>query len=172
MTMRGLLFGLPVVAMVVAGCGDDDDDAATPTTASAGSDEAATTASADFDVVFDGEECTVTGPESVPAGEYTFVLTDTSGLSPVELYVRRYVDGHTHQELIDQQNEAGGPGVLIPKPDWVWPVVVDIDTSELDLAENQFQLDHVAEPGPHGMNVWSPERPDEQWFCTPPFEVT
>ena len=177
--MRLLLFGFLAVAMVAAGCGGDD-DAATPTTASAGSDESdevATTAGADFDVVFDGEECTVTGPESVPAGEYVFVFTDNSDLgtqeSPVEMWLREYVDGHRHQELIDiQEEEYGGPGGAIEiRPPWVLNTRVSYDAPELDLEENQTQSAAILEPGPHGMNV-AVAGPERQWICNPAFEVT
>jgi hypothetical protein len=36
-----------------------------------------------------------------------------------QLFVRRIEDGHTYQEAIDIQNEAGGPGTYIPRPELV-----------------------------------------------------
>lgn len=164
--MRALLFGFLALALVAAGCGDDDEDA-----------EAAPTAGADFDVVFDGEECIVTGPESVSAGEFVFVFTDNSGLAtdsaPVDLWVRQYLDGHTHQELIElQQDEYGGPGGSIQaRPPWVVNTRVSYDAPELDLAENQKQSAYILEPGAHGLNV-SISAPERQWLCTPALDVT
>ena len=165
--------------MVAAGCSGDDDDTATPTTtvASAGSDEAATTVGADFDVVFDGDECTVKGPESVPAGEYVFVFTDNSDLgtekTPVLMWVRAYVDGHSHEELLEiQEEEYGGPGGSVEiRPPWVMNTRVTYDVPALDLAENQTQSAAILEPGPHGMNV-AVSGPARQWFCLPAFDVT
>ena len=164
--MRALMLGFLVLAMLATACGDDDDDAAT-----------ATTTDADFDVVFDGEECTVTGPDSVPAGEYTFVLTDDSGLAtdsaPVDLWVRQYLDGHTNQELIDlQEDEYGGPGGAVEiRPPWVVNTRVTYDAPELDLEENQKQSAYILESGAHGMNI-SVSAPERQWICIPAFEVT
>jgi hypothetical protein len=152
--------------LVLAGCGDDDDDAATPTTASAGSNEVATTASADVDVMFDGEECTVTGPESVPAGSVTVVLTDTSEMD-VDVDVAGYDDGYTYADLEEYIEENGGEGVRISPPDWSSSVMRDFEASALDLAENQTQYAFVLEAGSHGIVVHR----DGDWGCAG-FEVT
>ena len=149
--VRALLFGFVVLAMVAAGCGDDDDDASTPTTAADDSDEAATTAIADFEVVFDGEVCTITGPESVPAGEYTFVLTDTSGLEGPDLYVDAYADGYTYTDHAEFIEDAGGDGTTgVDRPDWAPEAVRIFGAPTLELEENQTQKDYRLEAGPHG----------------------
>ena len=159
--------------MLAMGCGDDDEDA---TTASNGSDAVASTAGADFDVVFDGEACTVTGPRSVPPGEYVFVFTDDSDLAtdstPVELWVREYLDEHTHQELIDiQEQEYGGAGAFIEqRPPWVVNTRVTYDAPQLELEEHQTQSAAILGPGAHGMNV-SVSSPERQWLCSLAFEV-
>ena len=156
--------------LVLAGCGDDDDDAATPTTASPGSDEGAATEGADFEVVFDGEECTVTGPESVPAGPVTVVLTDTSGQDVDDVDVQAYDDGYTYADLEDYvEEEVGGfgEGVEFVIPDWAPLAMRDFEAPGLDLAENQTQDDYSLEAGSHGIVVWR----NGSWGCGG-FEVT
>ncbi len=155
--------------LVVAGCGDDDDDAATPTTAAAGSDEGATPAGADFDVLFDGEECTVTGPDSVPSGSVTVVLTDTTE-EGVDVDVSAYDDGYTYADLEDfVEEEVGGFGerVQFVIPDWAPLALRDFEAPGLGLAENQTQDDYSLEAGSHGIVVWR----NGSWGCGG-FEVT
>ena len=145
MDMRRLLCGLLVVGMVVVGCGGDE--------AASDDSEAATTTSADFDVLFDGEECTVTGPTSVPAGAYTFVLTNSSELEGVQLFVDVYVDGRTWADSENYIAEAGGDGANISQPAWVRGAMFDFGAPALTLSDNQTQIDHVLEFGPHGIMV-------------------
>ena len=140
--MRAVICAFLLVAMVVAGCGEDDDDAATPATASSESDEVATSAGADFDVVFDGEACTVTGPASVPAGEYIFVLTNTSEIEDALVIVR------------------GADS---------WVTLRYFRAPRLDLEENQTQYGFVVkETGHHRMEV---RAFGSEWEC-PGFEGT
>ena len=154
--MRTVICALLVVALVVAGCGDDDDAATTPTTrAASGSDEAATNEGADFEVQFDGEVCTVTGPDSVPVGRYTFVLTDTSDLG-VDLYVDAYADGYTYAEHEEFIEDAGGDGARgLDRPDWAPEALRIYGAPTLELEENQTRKDYRLESGPHGavMNI-------------------
>ncbi len=60
----------------------------------------------DFEVTFDGNGCTVSGPTEVPIGNYSFFLNNTSD-SRVELKVAQFLDGHTYQDLVDLQTEPG-----------------------------------------------------------------
>lgn len=176
--MRWVLVVLLALVMVAQGCGGDDDDAATTATTLGAADDATTTPTptttpgGDFDVVFDGDQCTVTGPSSLPAGTYTFVLTDNIDRSHVELWVREYVDGHTQQDDVDLQDAAGGPSVEISKPPWVVNTRVVYDVPRLDLAANQKQYSSALEPGPHGMNIGAASPQGQLWFCFPTFEVT
>ena len=108
--MRVLMCALLVLAIVAAGCGDDDDETTTQTTASDASDEGTTTAVADFELSLDGDQCTlVAGPSSIPAGKYTFVLTDTSGLTGgVYLFVQGHASGFTHQDSHPRDEHSPG----------------------------------------------------------------
>jgi hypothetical protein len=152
--------------LVLAGCGDDDDDAATTTTAAAGSDEGATPAGADFDVLFDGEECTVTGPESVPSGSVTVLLTDTTG-EGFDVDVAAYDDGHNFADVEEYIAETGGDGVRRTPPEWAPSAMRDFEAPALDLAENQKQFDYSLEAGSHGIVVFR----NGGWGCGG-FEVT
>lgn len=60
----------------------------------------------DFEVTFDGNGCTVSGPTEVPIGDYSFLLNNTSD-SRVKLVVGQLLDGHTFQDLVDLQTEPG-----------------------------------------------------------------
>ena len=59
-----------------------------------------------FEVTFDGNGCTVSGPTEVPTGDYSFLLNNVSGRK-VLLGVTQLLDGHTFQDLVDLQAEPG-----------------------------------------------------------------
>lgn len=136
--LRSLLYGCLLLAMVASGCGDDDDDAATR--------------GADFDVVFDGQVCTVSGPESLPAGDYTFVLTDTSEVG-MDLLVSTYSEGRTYDDARDYLEAAGGDGTRVDRPAWASPALRSFDRPALDLAEHQTQFGYFLEAGSYGISV-------------------
>jgi hypothetical protein len=69
---------------------------------------------AEFEVIFDGKDCTATGPAEVTAGEHSFVFIDRSEYEG-ELWLVNVDEGHTYQESLDLQSE---PGEWYPKPDW------------------------------------------------------
>jgi len=60
----------------------------------------------DFEVTFDGNGCTVSGPTEVPIGEYSFLLNNLGGRRVI-LGVTQLLDGHTFQDLVDLQAEPG-----------------------------------------------------------------
>ena len=66
----------------------------------------ATTHAIDFEVTFDGNGCTVSGPTEVPIGDYSFLLNNVSSRR-VKLIVAQLLDGHTFQDLVDLQTEPG-----------------------------------------------------------------
>ena len=120
-----------------------------------------------IEVPFDGAGCTVSR-ESVPAGEWAFVVTDNSdvGVDINNLYVSSLIDGHTFQDVLDLQTEVGGPPNYYPKPDWV----VYEETSwaarrDIELAENQSATMRVLTAGTDAVYLYT--RDDELWFCAP-----
>lgn len=118
------------------------------------------------EVSFDGSECTVAEPTEVPPGDYAFLLTDVSGLDDVELYARKLVDGHTFQDALDIEKEAGGPGSIWRFPRWWAFPTFDYDPPEVDLADNQQLRPYSLEPGNHLLAIWA-ENPDATWLCAP-----
>ncbi len=106
-------------------------------------------------------------PSTVPAGDYTFVYTNLSDRADVHFHVRNLVDGHSYDELVADQQAAGGEGVDFPRPPWVHTPVLSFERPQLELDENQRQHDHVLEPGPHGMLVAPDRSPNALWLCGP-----
>ena len=67
----------------------------------------------DFEVTFDGNGCTVSGPTEVPIGDYSFRLINSSE-SRIKLMVTQLLDGHTFQDLVDLQTEPGDNYMIEP----------------------------------------------------------
>ena len=94
-----------------------------------------------IEVAFDGRECVVSGPTSVPAGVgQPFVLTNTSGLL-VELEVGN-LRGISFSELAEMQRAADG--FVYDEEnrmwEWLWPEALSFDPEArpaIDLADNQ-----------------------------------
>jgi hypothetical protein len=123
------------------------------------------------EVSFDGSECIVAGATEVPPGDHAFLLTDVSDLDGVRLHARYLVDGHTFQDALDAEKEAGGPGSSYPRgmPSWSANVIPDLHPPEIDLADNQ-QLHAVSlEPGNHLLLISAdyPTGSWGMWLCGP-----
>jgi hypothetical protein len=71
------------------------------------------------DIIFDGTECTVSGPTELSPGKYSYVLKDLSDYEVI-VHIHRLSDGKTFQDVLDQQSE---PGEHFPNQDWMSPVV-------------------------------------------------
>lgn len=123
------------------------------------------------EVAFDGSECIVTGEPEVSPGDHAFVLTDVSDLDGVQLYVRYLENGHTFQDALDLEKEAGGPGSPLPggRPSWWADVMPDFDPPEIDLAGNQQSRAVSLEPGNHMLLIWAPDPSGSYgiWLCGP-----
>ena len=68
----------------------------------------------EFEITFDGNDCIVTGPAELPAGEHTFIFIDRSEIRG-ELWLLNLDDGKTFQDHLDLQSK---PGEWYPKPSW------------------------------------------------------
>lgn len=141
-----------MVAAAGAGCGSDDESSTT--TPSSEVDDSR------IEVLFDGENCSSTGPTELTAGEHSMVITNTTDDATVAMYVRRLVDGHTYQDLLDVQAAIGGPGTYHPKPAWVLPTPQT--TPGEVLSDHSYRYDHLLEAGTYALVV-GPS--DEVWFC-------
>ena len=107
------------------------------------------------------EECTVSGPTELPAGEYTYVLRDLSGVRHT-IYISYLLDGKTYQDLVDMQ---GKPGRYWPKPDWV--VYAKITDGWRNESRNELYLTFSLEEGEHAAVYLGSTQPVSLWFCAP-----
>ena len=83
--------------------------------------------------------------------------------------MRNLVDGHTFQDALDAEKEAGGPASPRAQPSWSAEVMPDFDPPEIDLVDNQ-QLRAVSlEPGNHTLVIWAPDPSGSYgiWLCGP-----
>ncbi len=99
----------------------------------------------EIEVIFDGNDCTVTGPTELPAGDHTFIFIDRSDMKG-ELWLVNLDDGKTTQDLLDGQSE---PGNWYPAPSWL-----DYDSQQSNKSEelegrrvdtSTWKLDKVGE---------------------------
>jgi hypothetical protein len=113
----------------------------TGTIAACGSDDTGDDADAAvIEVTYDGTECTSNAPASVPAGEQTFVLINNSD-HVTQLLVADIEEGHTYQELIDLQNEAGGAGTEFGTFEWLALTPLIAPASKISDTEMQYEYD-------------------------------
>jgi len=153
------LAAVVIIAGIIAACGSDDDSTSTSLLSEAANE-------AVIEVSFDGSGCTADGPSTIPAGEHSFLLTDTTDRFRTEMWVRYLTDGHTYQDILDLQNDAGGPGTYIPHPEFV--VHAPMTRPQSSPSDNQLQYHHALEPGPHALVVGGN---DVVWLCGS-FDVT
>jgi len=111
------VMGAMLVGLLLVGCGAP---AATPTPiqpteTSKPTSEPPPETVAEFEVTFDGNDCTVSGPTELQAGEHTFIFVDHADVRG-ELWLVYLEDGKTFQDHLDGQSE---PGEWYPKPSWV-----------------------------------------------------
>jgi len=112
----------------------------------------------DFEVTFDGNGCTVSGPTEVPIGDYSFFLNNTSD-SRVKLIVTQLLDGHTYQDLVDLQTEPGdtfGIEYWMSKPFYY-------------TKDHKIYIVSLDEAGEHGIGI-SVYNHVGIWLCVP-FQV-
>ncbi len=112
-----------------------------------------------FDVAFDGKTCTVTGPTHVPAGVYSFFLTNSSGFGLGDPGAIRAGDGHNYEDLVALQT---APGETFSFPPWASLAMFSFAPMPRDLADNEVRL--VLDTGEYGIAVVRPS-PEGKWFC-------
>ena len=120
---------------------------------------------AEFEVVFDGKDCTVDGPTELPAGEHTFDFIDTSYFRG-EVYLIYLQEGKTFQDNLDLQNE---PGHWYPKPAWAY-YDSRLDSSKRPESNGRrvtlttWNLDRVGE---HTIICYVGGSSQKLWFAAP-----
>jgi hypothetical protein len=113
-----------------------------------------------FDVAFDGTTCTVVGPTQVPAGVYSFFLTDSSSFG-VEYAAIRAGDGHSYEDLVALQ---AAPGETFSLPPWASLAMFSFAPMSRDLADNEIRL--VLDAGEYGISLLRPSPRERKWFCS------
>ena len=154
-----------LITLLLVGCGAP---AATPTPippteTSKPTSEPLPETVTEFEVTFDGNDCTVTGPTELPAGEHTFIFIDQSDMRG-ELWLVYLEDGKTFQDHFDLQSE---PGEWYPKPSWViYDTRVSFEFQESNgrrVDSSTWKLDKVGE---HTI-VCYVSSPQMIWFAAP-----
>ena len=112
----------------------------------------------DFEVTFDGNGCTASGPTDVPIGDYSFLLINSSGRG-AKLVVTQLLDGHSYQDMVDLQTEPGDNFMI---ETWMSrPFYFSKDQKVYVVA--------LDEAGEHGI-VISEDKHAGIWLCAP-FQV-
>lgn len=106
-----------------------------------------------YDIVLTGSNCNP--PSQIPAGNATFVLTNTTGVEAFHVWLEAPIDGHTYEEytawLADEGGFGGNQSHLVSDA-----VRKNFDPPRLDLADNQTRIDYVLEPGTYAVMVGCP----------------
>ena len=120
---------------------------------------------AEFEVTYDGNECTVSGPSESLTGRHLFFLNDLSD-KEVYLWVGRLLEGKTVQDLLDEQGE---PGMWWPKPSWFFYTDGSSWINENGRKVWKYMLN---EEGEHVIyvGVYLPDTKN-LWFCAQTFVI-
>jgi hypothetical protein len=81
-----------------------------------------------MEVTFQGNGCTVSGPDELKTGENQFVLINLSDEDNLSLLAEPLLEGHTYQDLVEW---AGESGIEISESGSDWPDWVGFDNSRL-----------------------------------------
>ena len=107
-------------------------------------------------VTFDGNECTVEGPEEISKGIYYFTLNDKSDKN-IQLWVNQILEDKTFEDLLNWQDE---PGVYRAPPDWIE------HPRSTFLAKAGRRVHYLDNVGNYATLVGG-LNPASLWFCEP-----
>jgi hypothetical protein len=154
-------FSLLWIVWILVGCGAPD-----PTPTATPSPEPVFEAG---EVILDGDNCTVTVPNELPAGWYAISFTNlTEG--DYDLLVGRFEEGKTYQDLLDAQSE---PGEFVQQENFYsWPR--QPSSAQLMSDGSKVHTFHLSREGEYFIYFWSwrtETTPHPMWLCKP-FWVT
>jgi hypothetical protein len=117
----------------------------------------------DFEILFTGEDCFVTGPDMVESGDYTFKFIDKSGIHGY-LQIFHLTESKTYQDILDPQSE---PGELYPKPRWVHDgTQIESDSQVVRDYSIDIETWRLDEVGIHVISCYL-GLPHKCWFAAP-----
>jgi hypothetical protein len=108
------------------------------------------------EVTFDGNECTMEGPEEVSRGRYYFILNNESDIN-LQIWINQLLEEKTFQDLVDWQEE---PGVYLPPPKW-------IDHPRTMFSEEAGTLVHFLDKIGNYAILIGDSGQSSLWFCEP-----
>jgi hypothetical protein len=151
-----LFFALEALIFGLVACGAPDPTAtATPVRTMID----AKTVDEEYVINFDGTQCILSGPPTVPVGDYRIVLNNLTG-ERMGFAVGHIRDGHTYQDLLDMQGKPGAP--MFSEPDWVsWPIVTQKSDATNERHVSTFSLEWEGEY----FSVVGDTRHTSTWFC-------
>ena len=118
---------------------------------------------AEFEITFDGKDCTATGPTEVPAGKHTFSFIDISDMKG-ELYLINLDDDKTFQDNLDLQSE---PGEWYEKQPWAhYDANYTYESQESNGKRVSFETWLLDKVGEHTILCFS-DNPLKLWFAAP-----
>jgi hypothetical protein len=133
------LIGIILIAFLLVGCSADK-----------------------IEITFDGSNCTVTGPTSLPVGEHQFVLKNLSEKN-YSFWVSRLIKGHTFQDLLDEQGEPGQ--YVFSLTNWVsWSSITGFEYGK--NGEEIYTI-YLGSEGEYAIYLFDSQAEEEIWLCAP-----
>ena len=120
------------------------------------------------EVIFDGTECIVNAPRTLPPGEYSYVLRDYSEYE-VQMYVGKLLGDKTTQDMLDLQGE---PGSYVTEAlfDKAYDSAVELGAARYNPDGGEVHTYKFISEGEYTVGIWSyqtPTIPFTVWFCAP-----
>lgn len=118
----------------------------------------------DFEITFTGEDCFVTGPEEITAGDYSFKFIDYSGKRAF-LWVQYDDEDKTYQDYLSRQSQ---PGEYFPKPAWVrYDTQVEKESRRFDDYRIDIETWRLDSEAMHVILCFIDSPNKELWFGAP-----
>lgn len=104
-----------------------------------------------IEVIFTGDDCTVTGPSELPAGKHTITFIDESDMDS-ELWLIRLKEGKTFQDVLNEQSE---PGDWYAKRDWqYYDAIVSVESKESEGRRIDTYIWNLPQVGEHAISCY------------------
>ena len=155
-----IIIFLIVILILIVGCGGPSEPVLPPSDPPPPSTDTPippTEKPEPISLVFDGTECTLSGPTEIPAGEHP-IFVDNQAEYELNLFVRRLLDGKTNQDFLDLQSESG---FFFTIPNWVKNSLYQFSP------ELKTQVHFLDEAGEYVVSLERGFEPKHIWICPP-----